>query len=177
LYNGRNSRAQKIFSKEECEKIINSPSQLITEDSKEAIEQNKKHHGTYGNYPAKILDDDTWVRNRIETYVGIVNQKYFNTLYNGVQDYIGIKEYNINDDCEWHTDVLNGNRRLGVIIPLSLECEGGDFEFFQGEVFKVKQEVGVAIVFPIFLYHRVTPITKGKRIALITWTTGEELNW
>ena len=30
---------QKIFSKEECEKILELPSKLITEDSKEAIEQ------------------------------------------------------------------------------------------------------------------------------------------
>ena len=168
---------QKIFSKEECEKILELPSKLITEDSKEAVEQKKKYSKSYGNYPAKILNNDTWVRERMETYLSIINEKYFNTQYKGLVDYISIKEYNINDGFGWHTDVLNDNRRLGVTIPLSLDCEGGDFEFFQGEVFKVKQEVGVGIVFPIFLYHRVTPIIKGKRTTLLTWTKGEELNW
>ena len=42
---------QKIFSKEECEKILELPSKLITEDSKEAIEQKKKYSKNYGNYP------------------------------------------------------------------------------------------------------------------------------
>ena len=50
MYNGRNSRAQKIFSKEECEKIINSPSQLITEDSKEAIKKALKHTWKFEEY-------------------------------------------------------------------------------------------------------------------------------
>lgn len=113
----------------------------------------------------------------METYLSIINEKYFNTQYKGLVDYISIKEYNVNDGFDWHTDVLNDNRRLGVTIPLSLDCEGGEFEFFQGEVFKVRQEVGVALVFPIFLYHRVTPVVKGKRITLLSWTKGEDLNW
>ena len=160
---------QGIFSKEECEEILNLDSRLITEDSEEANE--------YGNYPVRFLTDDTWVRNRVETYLSIINEKYFNTQSKGLVDYISIKEYNVNDGFDWHTDVLNDNRRLGVTIPLSLDCEGGEFEFFQGEVFKVRQEVGVALVFPIFLYHRVTPVVKGKRITLLSWTKGEDLNW
>ena len=46
---------QRIFSKEECEEILNLDSRLITEDSEEANE--------YGNYPVRFLTDDTWVRN------------------------------------------------------------------------------------------------------------------
>ena len=72
---------QKIFTKEECEKILELPSKLITEDSKEAIEQKKRYSKSYGNYPAKILNNDTWVRERMETYLSIINEKYFNTQY------------------------------------------------------------------------------------------------
>ena len=160
---------QKIFTKEECEKILSLDYRLVTKDSDEA--------NVYGNYPVKFLNDDTWVRNRIETYLSIINQKHFGCQHQGLVDYIGIKTYNIGEEFDWHTDTLITNRRLGVTIPLSLDCEGGEFEFFQGEVFSVKQEVGVAIVFPIFLYHKVTPIINGTRTTLLTWTKGEDLNW
>jgi len=160
---------QRIFSKEECEKILNLDYRLVTKDSDEA--------NVYGNYPVKFLNDDTWVRNRIETYLSIINEKHFGCQYQGLVDYIGIRTYNIGEEFDWHTDTLITNRRLGVTIPLSLDCEGGDLEFFTGEKLKIKQEVGVGIVFPIIYHHRITPVTKGSRSTLLTWTKGEELNW
>ena len=160
---------QRIFSKEECEKILNLDYRLVTKDSDEA--------NVYGNYPVKFLNDDTWVRDRIETYLSIVNEKHFGCQYQGLVDYIGIRTYNIGEEFDWHTDTLITNRRLGVTIPLSLDCEGGDLEFFTGEKLKIKQEVGVGVVFPIIYHHRITPVTKGSRSTLLTWTKGEELNW
>ena len=76
---------QRIFSKEECEKILNLDYRLVTKDSDEA--------NVYGNYPVKFLNDDTWVRNRIETYLSIINEKHFGCQYQGLVDYIGIRTY------------------------------------------------------------------------------------
>ena len=34
------------------------------------------------------------------------------------------------------------------------------------------KEIGTIIVFPSFINHQVTPITKGKRESLVNWSIG-----
>ena len=63
-----------------------------------------------------------------------------------------------------------------VIIQLSdgNDYEGGDFEFgitnTEGTgLITGNRTKGCLLVFPSFLSHRVSPITKGKRYSIITW--------
>ena len=53
------------------------------------------------------------------------------------------------------------------------EYEGGDFEldrqYPQPEGFRTK---GSVFLFPSFLPHRVTPVTKGVRRSLVSWIEG-----
>ena len=35
---------------------------------------------------------------------------------------------------------------------------------------------GSIIVFPSYMYHQVTPVTKGNRYSLVLWALGEPLN-
>ena len=64
--------------------------------------------------------------------------------------------------------------------------EGGDFEigytnnFYKGTIDKHKYafnktnaKQGSVIVFPSFIWHRVTPVTKGTRYSLVSWTLGK----
>ena len=54
------------------------------------------------------------------------------------------------------------------------EYEGGDFEIGSGGEFKkLSKKKGSGILFPSFLMHRVTPITKGVRKSLVLWVGGE----
>jgi len=46
---------------------------------------------------------------------------------------------------------------------------------FEAETLKLK--VGQMVQFPVVLLHRITPVTKGVRKQLVTWYTGEVLNW
>lgn len=82
---------------------------------------------------------------------------------------------------EWHHDVWWGNprahdRKLSVVIQLSdpSTYDGGDFELaepcdFNGKLFKPR---GSVLVFPSFMRHRVTPVTRGTRYSLVTWVDG-----
>ena len=45
------------------------------------------------------------------------------------------------------------------------------------EIVDVRLKVGQIVQFPIILLHRLTPITRGVRKQLVTWYTGEVLNW
>lgn len=80
---------------------------------------------------------------------------------------------------DWHMD--NGahgtnRRKLAMTVQLSdyNSYEGGDFQIWGGgqEFLTLPREKGDIVVFPTFLLHRVTPITKGIRKCLVFWTGG-----
>ena len=35
------------------------------------------------------------------------------------------------------------------------------------------KDIGTIIIFPSFIFHRVLPITKGKRESLVNWSIGK----
>ncbi|CAA0103552.1 PKHD-type hydroxylase YbiX [BD1-7 clade bacterium] len=79
----------------------------------------------------------------------------------------------------WHTDIgpQLWHRKISLSIPLSGESdyEGGDLEFmFSEKIHRPTQTAGQAIIFPSFALHRVTPVTRGERIALVGWISGDE---
>ena len=78
---------------------------------------------------------------------------------------------------------MNGKvRKISVTINLvdGNEYEGGNLRFDYGphagkNRYKTCEEIrpkGSIIVFPSFLYHQVTPITKGTRYSLVMWVLG-----
>ena len=87
----------------------------------------------------------------------------------------------------WHQDGLQAavaDRKLAVVVQLSHpdDYDGGDLELFdvvsdwsgpqldrwRGTV----RAQGVAVAFPSFEYHRVTPVVTGRRDALVAWFSG-----
>ena len=64
-------------------------------------------------------------------------------------------------------------RKLSVIVLLSDEFEGGDFELIcDDNPIKLEMKKGKLFAFPSFILHRVKPITKGERNSLVGWVTG-----
>ena len=63
------------------------------------------------------------------------------------------------------------------------EFEGGDLEFYEYSPYPLKNKLktdhmkkqGTIINFPSFVFHRVTPVTKGTRYSLVVWHTGPKL--
>lgn len=82
---------------------------------------------------------------------------------------------------DWHMDIGQGkvnNRKLACTVQLSdpNDYEGGDFQVWYGGhkgFITLPREKGDVLIFPTFYLHRVTPITKGERRALVFWTGGE----
>ena len=91
-----------------------------------------------------------------------------------------------NDDGTWPGD--HGKiRKLSVTISLSepTDYEGGNLEFdfrnstdLEWQQYKTTKECkeirprGSIVVFPSFVWHRVKPVTKGKRYSLVIWNLG-----
>lgn len=94
------------------------------------------------------------------------------------------------DSSGWYYEKEKQNgliRKLSVTISLSHphEYEGGVLEFDtrtqdepndKSNIVPCKQILprGSICVFPSFTHHRVSPVTKGKRLSLVQWNLGPE---
>ena len=85
-------------------------------------------------------------------------------------------------------DLKNMQRKLSMIVQLSKpeKYVGGDLRFNLRGLDGVNSDSvmspppefklqGSLVIFPSFLWHKVEPITSGKRYSLVMWTLGE--NW
>ena len=79
-------------------------------------------------------------------------------------------------------DYIGKVRKLSVTINITDETEydGGNLKFDYGRHSDVDDETcliargqGSMVVFPSFLPHCVTPVTRGTRYSLVLWVLGE----
>lgn len=77
---------------------------------------------------------------------------------------------------DWHMDIgPMPPRKLSLTIQLTdpSQYEGGQLQFNTGTiVVSGPKDRGVAIAFPSYMVHRVTPVTSGTRKAIVAWVTG-----
>jgi PKHD-type hydroxylase len=113
-------------------------------------------------------------------YIDIANQSAgWGYLLNS-QEQTQIGRYKSVDEgyYDWHMDAgppKDGvQRKLSISILLSdpSEFEGGELQFKGIEDRKILTKQGSIVVFPSFIEHRVTPVTKGVRYSAVTWASG-----
>jgi PKHD-type hydroxylase len=79
---------------------------------------------------------------------------------------------------DWHVDCNppkeGVQRKLTCVILLNdpSEFEGGELQFEEMDGVNMLTKQGSIIVFPSFLKHKVTPVTKGVRYTAVTWASG-----
>jgi PKHD-type hydroxylase len=120
-----------------------------------------------------------WIANQL-------NGQFYRYNISGFCEDFQYTVYDASDEGHytWHMDkhiAYNGiisnssPRKLSLIMQLSdpSEYEGGDIElFYENEPVKVEKEKGFICVFPSWIMHRVTPVTKGTRRSLVIWMSG-----
>jgi PKHD-type hydroxylase len=79
---------------------------------------------------------------------------------------------------DWHMDTgPQPPRKFSLTIQLSdpSQYEGCELQFNTGTlIVNAPKNRGVAIGFPSYMVHRVTPITSGTRKAIVAWVTGPD---
>jgi len=92
--------------------------------------------------------------------------------------------YDVGDFYDYHQDsgqskedYENETRKLSMTVQLSDpdSYEGGKFLFYNGHKKETEppiQEQGSIIIFDSKMWHRVTPVTKGVRYSLVSWSLG-----
>ena len=115
--------------------------------------------------------------------VNKLNGSCFNVDITQAIDQIQFTEYDAQykGRYDWHHDIDWGNdknydRKLSIVVQLSDgdDYEGCNFEFSEVQSPPAEQfrQQGSVLVFPSYLTHRVTEITKGTRRSLVAWVRG-----
>jgi PKHD-type hydroxylase len=124
---------------------------------------------------------DRWVYDLLWTVATTVNQLLRYDIA-GTSEDIQIARYDAGEAAffTWHADTVPSDmtRKISISIPLNepAEYEGGLLELHQGSnIAHPPQHAGVPIIFPSWLIHRVTPVTRGSRYSLVAWVRGP--NW
>jgi PKHD-type hydroxylase len=117
---------------------------------------------------------------RLFEYVNRINNEFFKFHLSELSSNIQYTEYDekYNGHYDWHIDMgpdEASRRKLSIVVQLSdpLEYEGGELQITDGGSNRVCEKTkGTIIIFPSYLLHRVTPVTKGTRRSLVLWVTG-----
>lgn len=91
-------------------------------------------------------------------------------------DALYLDEYKSHQDVFW-INPSPYHRKISVVFQLTdpSEYEGGDLILENVSESPGQNDIrarGTAIVFPSFIYHKLTPVTKGKRYSLVGWFEG-----
>lgn len=115
----------------------------------------------------------------LRSYITVANKSAnWNYALTDIQR-IQIGRYVDGGHYKYHKDVdMPSNqkidRKLSAVLFLSnpKDYEGGLFEFKALENNMQKFPQGSIIVFPSYIEHRVTPVTKGERYTAVAWAEG-----
>jgi predicted 2-oxoglutarate/Fe(II)-dependent dioxygenase YbiX len=160
---------------EECEAIIESYDRKVKPAG--TASRGNLNTRVRATSAAGITLSDSPVINDCITECYLINNGQWNYEVLGKYE-VQFMKYEVNGHYDWHIDIgsnRHSNRKLSFVIPLShpTEYEGG--ELIIKSSFKetsMPLEQGKIIIFPSFMLHKVTPVTKGTRYIIAGWLNG-----
>ena len=169
------------FTDEEVIKIIKMGEELEELDANIGT-SNKVTE--YRNSKIKWISCNTenkWLFKKLAIYVKEANNTLWNFDIVGFGEFFQLGTYfsNNNGHYDWHIDCdsVNPFRKISISVQLTdpNEYEGGELQLYtKKNIQTMSKTKGAAILFPSFLLHQVTPVTKGKRMSLVVWVTGPQ---
>lgn len=169
--------AESVFSRDECRQIL---------ELHRRFDEPQGALGAWDSPGTALKESHTtrlpldmatrWIYERFDAAVGSANRGYQFDL-SGFEPF-QVATYAVGGYYDWHMDISKGpgsTRKLGITLQLSEsgDYDGGDLEFRGGGAPPVApREIGTLIVFPAYMQHRVTSLTRGSRTALVAWVHG-----
>jgi PKHD-type hydroxylase len=168
---------------------------IVKEVNSEIYEGGTEEASVGGAYENSFLDlkirnsklswfyEEHWVTSIFAHYFNTINREIYEydlTYLSGLQ----IGTYEVGGHYTWHCDYgtsqdENHTRKLSATLLVNdpSEFEGGDLEIidYHGQTVKAPKEKGSIIIFDSRIPHRVTEVTKGKRISIVGWMYGPKL--
>lgn len=151
------------------------------ETIKATISGNDKYNDELRKSSVMFIDnipENDWIYQKLANLaIGCNNERYWFDLL-GFHQELQLTKYFEGDFFDWHLDFGAGEisaRKLSMTIQLSdpEDYEGGDLQFMiNGKTVNAPRKKGTIVIFPSFVMHRVTPVTKGMRQSIVGWVSG-----
>jgi len=163
-----------VFTPEECKKIIElgESADRIKADTEDGLINYRVGRMSWIEPDPEVH----WLYHKLGMVFLLANQSYKFHL-RGFVDALQYTLYGSGEFFAWHIDMgpgITGGRKLSMTIQLSSpdEYEGGHLEFTGASDLPASREQGAVTIFPSYLAHRVTPVTRGVRRSLVVWAYG-----
>ena len=119
---------------------------------------------------------EAWVR-ELNALAQTLNERYWHFDLEPLVESLQYTVYEVGDYFGWHTDAGPGvpPRKLSISVQLTEPSayDGGELQIqMTDQLITMPTQPGQAIVFPSFVRHQVTPVTRGVRRALVAWIGG-----
>lgn len=171
---------EELFNAEEVEKIRNLWKEDDSFYGKLGSADTKKEDFTKRKSRIMPVDeeDNSWIYTKLGMTCIMLNFQKFKFDILGFHSKLQLTDYSKDGFFAWHMDTgnkFNSTRKLSITVQLSDpdEYEGGDLQFHSGnDIVTASKKKGTAIIFPSFVYHRVQPVTSGKRMSVVGWIAG-----
>jgi PKHD-type hydroxylase len=176
-----------LLTPEQCDEILKIDSSVfapgvVTYDGVTHVVNNRRRIVKAGWVHREGYE---WLYTIIREKAAELNSSIFNVNIIGILDSISFMRYEADESGEnnhgkfdWHSDIGEGYtsmRKLSIIIGLTdpEEYEGGELKLFMnGQYNAGKLKKGEFVIFPSFVQHCVTPVTKGVRQSLVAFISG-----
>jgi len=182
-----------------CEDILNFSKQFEPKVGQTFGNPNIENNTTKNRKSNVIFIDEKWIYKEIHPFIHEANIRSGWNFQWDFSESCQFTKYGVGQYYGWHCDSykepyhnnpntnLNGKiRKLSVTVSLSEpeDYDGGDLEFdFRDTVIKKRvssrlhtcDEIkprGSIVIFPSFVWHRVTPVTRGTRYSFVVWNLG-----
>ena len=126
-----------------------------------------------------------WIYAKLLDMAKDANSKLWKFDLHSMPEQIQYTEYDASEKghYDWHQDIgpgIGSLRKISMTVQLSApeEYEGGVLEYYVGGPLdgeghtKLMKKQGSVLVFPSYMPHRVTPVTKGIRKSFVLWLGG-----
>jgi len=144
-----------LFSKEECDDIINI--------HKVNSQKWKNYDREYKSFSIILNGETEWIFSKMKNFFEKESGLKIETIKNEVHFHV----FKTNDWFGVHNDARN-NRLFSLGVLLNDDFDGGEFKLYlQGEEIVLEKKVGNTYIFDAAISHEVTPIQYGIRYSLI----------
>jgi PKHD-type hydroxylase len=122
--------------------------------------------------------ESAWLFEKLRQAVVHVNQNVYRAELDGFTEPLQISEYGVGHFYDWHLDIGKSAasiRKISFVVQLSEETdyEGGELELlFATHPVAQPKTRGTIVLFPSYILHRVTRVTRGSRMSLVGWVGG-----
>lgn len=169
------------FAPADCERLLAAVREAPANDARLVGRETNHNLRRASLVWVEDLPDAAWVMDRIVRIAAEANRETFRFDLDEFAESAQVAAYEAGREGHfaWHSDIGDGplaaKRKLTMVIQLTNAAayDGGRLEIMPSAAVAVADTGrGAATIFPSYLLHRVTPVTRGTRHSLTIWAHG-----